>query len=243
MHRRPSATLGTHVLYTARWHDAWSPWTAKPTTRGRGAGKGPQPCILAEDISEGDTVPSPPSHHTTHSCGLALWPLPIHMTDKWPIASSNTWWFSAGKKLCCAWTWGFWQLPVLPTLLCLAVLYSLEPAERLITRYVFVPIYPLLPCTMIQVVWGVCWGSRVPGEDAGWSAWSPPAPSLLPQKTGIQAGKGDVQAVLQRTQRSLFCDHTKDIKNPAPLRLLGVFPLEFQCLDLTLFREGQLAIR
>lgn len=35
----------------------------------------------------------------------------------------------------------------------------------------------------------------------------------------------------------------KALKTLPLLRLLGVFALEFQCLDLTLFREGQLAIR
>lgn len=46
----------------------------------------------------------------------------------------------------------FLTLAVLPTLTRLAAFYPLEPAKRLTTRSEFVPIYPLLPCTVIQVV-------------------------------------------------------------------------------------------
>lgn len=55
-------------------------------------------------------------------------------------------------------------------------------------------------------------------------------------------GRGDIQAVLQKARGRFFCGHTKGIKKPVPLRLLGVFAVDFQCLDHTLFRKGQLAI-
>lgn len=55
--------------------------------------------------------------------------------------------------------------------------------------------------------------------------------------------RGDVQAVLQKAGRRFFCGHTEEIKKPVPPRLPGVFAVDFQCLDHSLLRKAQLAIK
>lgn len=189
------------------------------------------------------TLLSPRPYYLTHRQGLELWLLPVFMTTSGPLHHPIRVVSPPGKNNVVLEYEVFDSCQHFP---CSHVQLSFIHCslQRLLKK---VRVCPHLPPPSSHHYpgrfRGVSCGSHTPGTDVGESACFPLAPPLLSHKQAHRLRWEMSRLPSKSGEKSLLQSHLREL-NPLPLlRLPGVLAFDFQHLDLTLFREGQLAIR